>query len=1080
MPRRMLGRTLGPIYGCAVLVLGAQTVEPEERHCRTELAQRAATFWDAILADDSLPQSHRDKALEQRQADLAGDGLGAERRCCALASKRLCSERLGQCRDDDYPIGKTVCWPPSASGSAAHFLGACCPEYRRKLLSARAPSWMMREVTEDFAIWKGSWQPQISSERLDDAERRFGEHLCRFTVRAGVLQLGTTLACREHSHGPFVIKDIAAGVETLLGAGALSSDVDFLVMWDDSNTDLPRDLPVFAHGMARCQKGVALIPLNDCLGGLADELHRRILDGMEATPSPDSNQWTRDALDNRLVWRGSIRSSVTCTPPNTKPEACRCEQLDHPDNTSDLKRWARFRLLDQAHRFPDDLDARGRCASCRPGAEAPSWFASLPQQGDSHGFAWRNYLLHGSVDANAYNTLANWRPLLLGRVLVKQVAAITVSWFRHGLKPFVHYIPVREDLSDLRKQLAWARAHPNETESIRRAGFEFARKYVAKKTESKEEESAIPPREHVERAKKKLQERRDEEMWDKAGDKIRALTLGTPNKCKAPVVTSQRFSDRLEQCWIDIEWLCKCASATTERIEYELRVQAIDKGAEEWAEVYHGWESSVAGLGPFPVGSYEFMVRARNSIGWGEWSDVVVISLDDPKWERQQKKEAEQQVLEKQARSLQAELQSILDEFQEMQGENKLTIHRASNLLFHLQAESKRGRMLRAYLPDQQLLRRADSAVQLLERWRDRKEAFAEWKQSLSEMRSQLLQEQLLQADALDLEHFLGQDEHYFGSLSPAIRNLIVQTLLGLDAKQVFKKLTTVQKERITSILRRGGDLGRAVMPSPPEDDAKKASGGSSSSTSCASKSQTIFTKHQIDQLLKLAELFSVAQARMVPRSFRSTGYPCGDSGGSEEAPPAAPLAPSASGGSRGGSDFGGSEEVVVSLAPQTAPVSEPAVASNARAVPSISDDRDKNLGTQQDKSRIVSRTVHVTGLPCGKTSNVTRGDLVSALRPFAEVDGARVGTLDALVRFSTPEQAQKALSALERGVVSLRRSILSGTAAPADLLSEEALLRAGGRAPPEKRPPAPAAAAAAAATAAATATAAVAAQKAR
>ncbi|CAE8687667.1 unnamed protein product [Polarella glacialis] len=439
-----------------------------------------ATFWDAILADDSLPQSHRDKAPSSEgsaqhcgtvalfhfmgiivfptpPADLAGDGLGA-------ASKRLCSERLGQCRDDDYPIGKTV------ARSAAHFLGACCPEYRRKLLSARAPSWMMREVTEDFAIWKGSWQPQISSERLDDAERRFGESLSLLG------QLGTTLACREHSHGPFVIKDIAAGatwsqsaqfagaVETLLGAGALSSDVDFLVMWDET----------------QCQKGVALIPLNDCLGGLADELHRRILDGMEATPSPDSNQWTRDALDNRLVWRGSIRSSVTCTPPNTKPEACRCEQLDHPDNTSDLKRWARFRLLDQAHRFPDDLDARGRCASCRPGAEAPSWFASLPQQGDSHGFAWRNYLLHGSVDANAYNTLANWRPLLLGRVLVKQVAAITVSWFRHGLKPFVHYIPVREDLSDLRKQLAWARAHPNETESIRRAGFEFARKYVAR------------------------------------------------------------------------------------------------------------------------------------------------------------------------------------------------------------------------------------------------------------------------------------------------------------------------------------------------------------------------------------------------------------------------------------------------------------------------------------------------------------------------------------------------------------------------------------------------------------------------
>lgn len=28
------------------------------------------------------------------------------------------------------------------------------------------------------------------------------------------------------------------------------------------------------------------------------------------------------------------------------------------------------------------------------------------------------------------------------------------------------------------------------------------------------------------------------------------------------------------RCWIDIEWMCKMACASAERIEYELRVQA--------------------------------------------------------------------------------------------------------------------------------------------------------------------------------------------------------------------------------------------------------------------------------------------------------------------------------------------------------------------------------------------------------------------------------------------------------------------------------------------------------------------------
>ena len=41
-------------------------------------------------------------------------------------------------------------------------------------------------------------------------------------------------------------------------------------------------------------------------------------------------------------------------------------------------------------------------------------------------------------------------------------------------------------------------------------------------------------------------------------------------------------------------------------------------------------------------GTLSHMRRIRTQ-GWGEWSDVVVVALDDPKWEKQQKREAEQQ-----------------------------------------------------------------------------------------------------------------------------------------------------------------------------------------------------------------------------------------------------------------------------------------------------------------------------------------------------------------------------------------------------------------------------------------------------
>eukprot|EP00971_Amphidinium_carterae_P224147 4447741-Amphidinium_carterae.1 len=81
---------------------------------------------------------------------------------------------------------------------------------------------------------------------------------------------------------------------------------------------------------------------------------------------------------------------------------------------------------------------------------------------------------------------------------------------------------------------------------------------------------------------KLVEERREEETYDKPSGQLRALTLGIPNKCKAvplqryprhrsplgaqvlagniplqsmeaPVVTAQRFSQ--EQGYIDVEWV---------------------------------------------------------------------------------------------------------------------------------------------------------------------------------------------------------------------------------------------------------------------------------------------------------------------------------------------------------------------------------------------------------------------------------------------------------------------------------------------------------------------------------------------
>ena len=51
----------------------------------------------------------------------------------------------------------------------------------------------------------------------------------------------------------------------------------------------------------------------------------------------------------------------------------------------------------------------------------------------------------------------------------------TTDYFYNKLIPWVHFIPIRADLADLRERFEWAESHPEEAQRISRAGTEFAK-----------------------------------------------------------------------------------------------------------------------------------------------------------------------------------------------------------------------------------------------------------------------------------------------------------------------------------------------------------------------------------------------------------------------------------------------------------------------------------------------------------------------------------------------------------------------------------------------------------------------------
>lgn len=84
------------------------------------------------------------------------------------------------------------------------------------------------------------------------------------------------------------------------------------------------------------------------------------------------------------------------------------------------------------------------------------------------------YILH--LDGNvAAHRLAKF--FLLGSVTLLAETG-SMLWFQHLLKPYIHYIPVKKDLSDLIDKIKWCQNNDNECRQIANNAFEFGSKIL--------------------------------------------------------------------------------------------------------------------------------------------------------------------------------------------------------------------------------------------------------------------------------------------------------------------------------------------------------------------------------------------------------------------------------------------------------------------------------------------------------------------------------------------------------------------------------------------------------------------------
>lgn len=88
-----------------------------------------------------------------------------------------------------------------------------------------------------------------------------------------------------------------------------------------------------------------------------------------------------------------------------------------------------------------------------------------------------NYRYIVTVSGNSYSGLL--KHALNSKSCVLRQDPITTEWYESWLIPWVHYVPVRYDLSDVMERINWARSHDDECRKIGERGSQFAKYFFS-------------------------------------------------------------------------------------------------------------------------------------------------------------------------------------------------------------------------------------------------------------------------------------------------------------------------------------------------------------------------------------------------------------------------------------------------------------------------------------------------------------------------------------------------------------------------------------------------------------------------
>ncbi|NGX50572.1 MAG: hypothetical protein K1060chlam2_00418 [Chlamydiae bacterium] len=298
--------------------------------------------------------------------------------------------------------------------------------------------WMVEEIDKQLAHFRAN--PPAPVDQMIEGLKKLSDWkeqllLAKYKIKDGHLYV------KDYSMNHNTLQYMNAALVRLLKSVEMP-DLEFVISFHDSLNWKNLIAPIFVHCKQEGNPYIIVMPDHEILTGyetLDSKIDKAIL----------SSPW--EEKKDIAFWRGSTTGGGY--------------------NHSNWRTFPRSKLVYMA-RASALIDAK--FSLYVQGAETnEELLAETDLRGEfimpEESLVYR-YLI--DVDGNASTYSRYYWILRSNCVPLKQTTPFQM-WFYPALKPFVHFIPYADDLSDLQKSIAWAKTHPEQSREIADTSRQF-------------------------------------------------------------------------------------------------------------------------------------------------------------------------------------------------------------------------------------------------------------------------------------------------------------------------------------------------------------------------------------------------------------------------------------------------------------------------------------------------------------------------------------------------------------------------------------------------------------------------------